>query len=334
MLSLRKLILIVLIVFLIISTYLILVRNKVKLKVFHAGSLLLAMEEIEETYEINNPSIDLVRETSGSVEAVRKISELHKTCDLVVAADYRVIEEYLMPNYTNWVIVFCSNEVVLCYTDNSKYSDEINEDNWYRILMKPDVKYGFSNPNMDPCGYRALSILYMASLYYGMPELWNLTVYKHILNVEVVINGSGHYIFFPFKMNYISGGNLVLRDKSVDLVQLLEAGVLDYAFEYRNVAVEHGLKFIELPEALNLAHNPYVNVFVVVFSGDVERMKIIKIGRIRYGLTIPKTCQNYGEAVKLVKWILYGEGKTILEKHGFVIIPYEYRGSVPSELKG
>ncbi len=309
-------------------------KEKTVLKIFHAGSLSLMLDEAEKTYESLKPNIDIQREPSGSVKAVRKISDLGKRCDIVMVADYKVIDKYLVPDYADWNLIFCSNEVVLCYTDKSKYADEINEDDWYEILMRPEVKYGFSNPNLDPCGYRALSIIYMSSLYYNEGYIWSKLVLEYVHNINVLSNENGHYVLFPAKPDYVAGGKLVLRDKSVDLVQLLEVGTLDYAFEYRNVAEEHGLKYIRLPEELNLKEDPFVNTFVVLYAGDPERQKTVAIAKIRYGLTIPKNCENYSEAIEFLKWLLYGDGREIIEKHGFVLIPYEFKGEVPPELRG
>ncbi len=315
------------------SYFLLFKQSSSIIKVFHAGSLSLALSDAEKAYEKLRPGVDIQREPSGSVKAVRKISDLGKWCDVVLTADYRVIEQYLIPKHADWLIIFCSNEVVLCYTDKSKYASEINSNNWYEILMRPGVKFGFSNPNLDPCGYRALTILYMASKYYGKDAIWEKLVVESIPNVEVKVNDSIHYVLFPSKPNY-ELGRLVLRDKSVDLVQLLEAGTLDYAFEYRNVAEEHGLKYVRLPPELSLVSRPYLNVRVVLHAGDPKRCRTVEISEIRYGLTIPKCCRNCKGAEEFVKWLLYGEGRKILEEHGFVIIPYEYKGPVPPSLRG
>ncbi len=308
--------------------------RKVEVKVFHAGSLTLALKEVEEAYEQLNPGVDVVREPSGSVMAARKVSDLGKACDLLLVADYRVIEEYLMPEHASWYVVFCSNELVLAYTERSRYASEISEENWVDILLRPDVRVGFSNPNLDPCGYRALAALYLASELYGREELWRELVLKHIPNVKVVANESGCYILFPAHPDFRAGGRLVMRDKSVDLIQLLEAGTLNYAFEYRSVAEERGLKYVRLPPLLSLLRDPFLKTFVVLYSGDPRRERRIEIRRIEYGLTIPKSCRSCSEALKLVKWLLYGEGKRILEEHGFTLLPYRFIGQVPKEIRG
>jgi len=333
--TLHSIAIIVLVLVLVISGYFVLQGNsKHELKIFHAGSLNLMLAEAEEKYEAERSDVDILREASGSVMAVRKISDLGKKADLVMVADVYIIQAYLMPRYTNWSIVFASNEVVLTYTDKSRFASEINRNNWYEVLMREGVKFGFSNPNIDPCGYRSLAALYMASKYYGLRDIWTRLVKLYIRNVDVEENATGAYILFPVSIDYVSGEKLVLRDKSVELVQLLESGVLDYAFEYRNVAVEHGLKYVELPKDFSLSHPPSFNVYVVLYHGDKKRERTIKIDMIRYGLTIPSNAENPDATKDFVKWLLYGEGSQIIEKHGFILIKPTFIGNVPGDLRG
>jgi molybdate/tungstate transport system substrate-binding protein len=41
-----------------------------------------------------------------------------------------------------------------------------------------------------------------------------------------------------------------IRPKEVDLVALIESNAIDYMFQYKSVAIQHGLKYIELPKMI------------------------------------------------------------------------------------
>jgi molybdate/tungstate transport system substrate-binding protein len=58
----------------------------------------------------------------------------------------------------------------IVYHEASRYSEEINQDNWYEILMKDDVVYGRSDPNADPCGYRAVLGSQLAEKHYKQED--------------------------------------------------------------------------------------------------------------------------------------------------------------------
>ena len=49
------------------------------------------------------------------------------------------------------------------------------------------------------------------------------------------------------------GSEEIVSKKAVDLIVALQTGDLDYAFEYRSVAVQHKLNFIELDDYINLS---------------------------------------------------------------------------------
>jgi len=120
------------------------------------------MKEITSAFKKENPDVNIQMETAGSVECARKITELNKPCDIVASADYKVIDKLLIPDYADWNIKFASNEMAIVFTEKSKRSNEINNKNWYNILLDKNVRIARADPNSDPCGYRAVLISKLA----------------------------------------------------------------------------------------------------------------------------------------------------------------------------
>jgi len=305
------------------------------LRIFHAGSLSVPLKQVAERFEEENPGVEVVLEPSGSVLAVRKITELHKTASILMTADYRLINDMMMPSYAEFNIAFASNRMVLAYTDKSRYADEINSENWFKILMREDVKYGFSNPNDDPCGYRSPMVLALAEKYYGLGLLKELVVDKSNM---IVKKSDGEYlIYIPKDFAPRPGSNLVIRSKSVDLIALLESGAIDYAFEYKSVAVQHGLKYVELPPQIDLS-NPrfdeeYGRVHVYLFYGTDKQKEVVGKS-IVYGLTIPKCAENRDLAIKFINLLLSDVGREIFEKNGQSFLDrFIVYGNVPREIE-
>ena len=142
-----------------------------KVVIYHAGSLSVPFAEIEKNFESTHPSIDIVRTAGGSTKMARLISDEGHAADIMASADYAVIDKSLIPAKASWNIRFATNQLVLCYTDRSRYAEEINADNWYDILARKDVSWGHSDPNLDPCGYRSLMVLQLAQKFYQKPGL-------------------------------------------------------------------------------------------------------------------------------------------------------------------
>jgi len=276
-------------------------------------------------------------EGSGSVEAIRKVIDLGKPCDILAVADYRLFEQYMYPEHTEWYVAFASNEIVLAFTSNSRYADYVINDpgKWYEVLARKDVKFGFSDPNKDPCGYRAIGVIALASIYYNNESiLENLVLSK--TNIKASISNSKIDVYVPSSLKKHTE-DLEIRSKSVDLIALLEAGSLDYAFEYKSVAKQHKLLFIELPEMINLK-NPeydhfYSKVIIHILVGS-EREKSIIMESIIYGVTIPKCVKRPKEAIEFIKLLLSEVGRDVFSRNGqdFLEKPIFY-GNVPSELR-
>src|SRR6056297_3687736 len=127
--------------------------NKKEIIIFHAGSLSVPFKEIADSFQNEYPDYKVILEASGSVAAARKITDLHRECDIMASADYTIIENLLIPGHTNWLIPFARNEMVIAFRENVPNAKEITPENWYTILSKADVRYGRSNPDTDPCGY-------------------------------------------------------------------------------------------------------------------------------------------------------------------------------------
>jgi len=140
--------------------------KEITLRVVHAGSLSIPFQRLKEAFERRFPGVSVNLEAYGSVMAIKQVTELHTNASVVASADYTLIPE-LMEDYTSWYATFAKNSIVLAYTEKSRHHEEINRDNWYRTILRKDVVVGFSSPNDDPCGYRAVMVMQLADLYYS-----------------------------------------------------------------------------------------------------------------------------------------------------------------------
>ena len=257
-----------------------------KIIIFNAGSLTIPLSKIEKEFEAQYPKIDVLREAAGSRKCARKITDLKKPCDIMASADYTVIDQLLIPQYADWNIRFATNRLVLCYTNKSKYAKEINAQNWYEILLRKGVIWGHSDPNLDPCGYRSVMVLQLAEKYYK-----KLGLFKKLIANRPKEN---------------------IRPKSVELVSLLQTGNMDYAWEYLSVAVQHELKFVELPDYINLGnykHDTFYKNAVVKVTGKKPGTFLEKKGKsCTYGITLLKNAPSTRASVAFLEYMLDPQG--------------------------
>ena len=266
---------------------------KGELIIFHAGSLSVPLKEICDSFMTKHPAVKILTEAAGSKDCARKISDLKKPCDVMLSADYAVIDKMLIPEYATWNIHFASNEMAIVFHDQSRYASEINANNWMDILLRKDVAFARSNPDSDPCGVRAVLTSRLAEIFYHRQGLAN---------------------------QLLSKDQQYIRPKETDLLALLESNAIDYIFLYRSVAMQHGLKYVLLPDEINLKNHEFADYYAQVSVetlGKKPGEKIVEKGApMIYGLTIPNNAPNPALAQAFVDFLLGADGRTILEKSG------------------
>jgi molybdate/tungstate transport system substrate-binding protein len=259
------------------------------LVVYNAGSLARPLRAALDSFAAGR-GVEIQQENAGSLETARKLTELHKIPDVIALADYEVFPRLLMPAQTSWYAQFARNRMVLAYTPRSRHASAIDGANWWRILLRPDVEVGRANPQLDPNGYRALLVLQLAEQHYRQPGLA-----RRLLDRAPERN---------------------VRPKEADLVALLQAGELDYAWSYESLAQAANLSYVRLPHEIDLgtsADSARYAVAKVRVVGSSERDTIEFRGQpIVYGLSIPTRAPHPGLASQFVAFVLSDEGRRVL----------------------
>jgi molybdate/tungstate transport system substrate-binding protein len=284
-----------------------------ELVIFHAGSLAIPLKDMSDAFCRKHPCLNIMREASGSVTAARKISDLHREADIMASADYTVIENILMPKYTDYFAKFATNEMVIMYSDKSRFAGEINGENWPDVLLREGVEYGHSDPNTDPCGYRSQLVWQLAEKFYKKPGLYEELREKR-----------------PEKN---------IRPKETDLLALLETGEIDYIFIYRSVAEQHKGRYVILPDRINLKSAKYADFYrqaTIDIAGKKPGETVTKRGEpMVYGITTIRGSKNHDNAMKFMEFVLSPEGQAVMARNGQPpIAPAEGAGEVPKALKG
>ncbi|MDN7025599.1 tungstate ABC transporter substrate-binding protein WtpA [Methanoculleus sp. FWC-SCC1] len=291
-------------------------QEPVVLEVVPAGSLLYPFEHIERAFESEHPGIDVRLEGHGSIQAVRQVTDLHRDVDVVAVADASLIPDMMFRpmedgegNYTDTYRTFATNEMVIAYTDRSAYADEITAENWYTILARPDVRVGFSNPMLDACGYRALMVTALAEEHYEAPGIFAAIIGDAFTPSLTMTREDGvRTITLPALLKP-SSEKVAIRDGSIYLLSLIDAGGIDYAFEYRSVADEHGLLQIDLPPEIDLSDAAFADTYrSVVVKLGFRRFSSVgdtRVGQpIVYAVTVPATAEHPEEAASFVAFVL------------------------------
>lgn len=242
---------------------------KPPITVFAAASLARPLAAMTDAFE-QRERVSTLAELGGSLEQVRKITELGRTPDILMLADDEVVAS-LVPTHLDWYVRFATNRIVIAYSAKSKHADSITAENWWRILSKRDVTIGRADPTIAPAGKHALSMLRRAETYLKHPGLAD----------RLLARASLRYV----------------RPNATELAALLETGEVDYILDYESVARQYGFQFVTLPDDLSdrilygisvprLALHGTEAVRFVAFVLSEEGMRILREASVDV-LTVP-----------------------------------------------
>lgn len=269
------------------------------LVVYNAGSLAAPFRELLQAFVARHPGVRPMQESSGSLEAARKLTELGKTADLLAVADYLVIPAILIPAHATWYVSFARNALVLAHQPRSIGAPDIGPTTWPEVLLRPGVRTGRSAPELDPGGYRALFAYQLIARHRNRPGLADSLL--------------------------AAAPRRFVRAKSSDLVALLQSGELDYAWLYRSTAVTARLPYVEVGPEVDLSDPGragwYAHASVRLPGPRQDSDSITVRGEsIVFALTIPTSAPNRPAAEAFVRFVLSAEGQVILSRQGFVIL--------------
>jgi molybdate/tungstate transport system substrate-binding protein len=280
--------------------------------VFTAGSLARPIRAALDSFTAQT-NVRFQLESAGSLETARKLTELGKIPDVIALADEEVFPKLLTPEFTTWYARFARNRLVIAYSDRSRYAAQLNEATWRDVLTRSDVQVGRSNPDLDPAGYRTLLVFQLAERHYQQPGL--------AARLEA------------------NAPRRNMRAKEAELVALVEAGELDYAWQYESVARAVGHRFLTLPAAVDLSSPSdsatYATAAVRVL-GAARGDTITMVGQpIRYAVSIPTAAANRAAAERFVGWLLSPAGRAMLKaQHLDALDTPQFTGtSIPHALR-
>jgi molybdate/tungstate transport system substrate-binding protein len=258
---------------------------------YHAGSLQIPFTKIARAFEMKHPGVTVNLVSGGSVDLARQLQR-GEVADVYASADYGVIRD-LRPYLTSWYALFARNRMVLGYVPGAKGSESIGVGNWFQVILRPDVKFGHTDPDGDPAGYRTLQVAKLAEAYHGHRGLF-----------EAFLKAPGRRVYAGERMT--------------DIRQDVKNGKIDYAFLYASTAAQLGLKAVIFPPEIDLSDpalaKTYAQAKIVTkgTSGDVER-----VGEpIVYGVTVLRAAQRADLAQAFVDFLLSEEGATALKEAG------------------
>ena len=284
-----------------------------EMTVFHAGSLSPPFSRMEKRFE-NQHDVQVNREAKGSVGSTKKITEQGRKADVLGVSDFRLLRDMLLPKFGNWYSIFATNAMTLAYTEQSAGAGEIGPDNWWEILLRDDVSFAHADPAVDPNGYRSVMSMELGSVPFQGSKLYDRTTFESL-----------------------KGKAKVPAATESELLGQLQAGKLDYAWEYQSAGATHDVQTVDLTPAIDLskATQKYAEHYA---KAEVQAGGQTFTGApIAYGVTVPSVSESPEWGARWVQQTITKPGQTILRDTGFepvepAVVPKEAQNQVPKRV--
>ncbi|MGC8606067.1 MAG: substrate-binding domain-containing protein [Vulcanisaeta sp.] len=267
----------------------------------------------------------------GSVQAARQVILNPSGYSIYASIDPYILTSLLYPsNITSWYIAIAGDQMVIAYSPNlpKPLLDVVNNltnaewsalrsgnyaeamvitREFLNLIFSNETfnmahKYGayaigISNPNTDPEGYRALMVLQLTGIYWGL--------------------GKDYYVNLFNQAN--STGNVYEVLAGSELFGPVESGKVwfDIAI-YKSSAVSANIPYFPLPPQVNLGSPQYssfyskASVTIVVGGSNI----VVKGAPIQLAVTIPNQAPDKELAAEVILYLISPSGHELMESLG------------------
>lgn len=291
--------------------------GKTKLSVLYAGSMTKVMEQKIGPQVDTSLGVNFQGEGKGSTALAQMMKSGLRSPDVFVSASPSA-DKLLMGasnhDLVKWYMALAQDQLVIAYSPKSRFAKQLSDagsgsTKWYQVMEEPGFRFGRTDPLLDPKGASTIFMFELAESYYHQPDL-----------VKKVLKSN-------------ENPNQVFPEES--LLSQLTTGQVDAIIAYKHEAVEWGVPYVSLPDAINLGNvgdaSAYAKATLTEKDGTVKHA-----APILFTITIPSNAKNIKGAEDFVQYMVSGPGHDTLMKDGFTPISADIAGNksdVPSAIQ-
>lgn len=281
------------------------VNGRDRVKVLAAASLAAAFEEgIGPAFE-DEHGIRFDGEYHGSNAIVRLVESGTKHPDVVVSVDVGLLRDRLRPAYAEWDLEFAAGEVGIAYDPETALGARLADgEPWYEAFTDAaGGEIAIADPDLTPIGYRAVQLFELAEGVHGLDGFR-----EELLERARIERGE------------------------LQLLAGVDAGNRACAVCYRNMAIDHDLSFLALPDAYNFADPSGADRYAEA-SYTTDEGYTVTGSPVVYTVTVPTAADEPGHGEAFVGFLT--SASALLEERGLGVPEPLPRadGSVPKRLQ-
>ena len=242
--------------------------------------------------------VTIQQESGGSLDLVRRITDLGRVPDLLLLADADLMVQLVVPAHAAWHATFARNRLVIAYSDRSRHAADLTVATWRDVLTRADVDVARADPARAPVGYRTLLAWQLAARALGDSGL-------------------------PARL-VARAPSRNLRPSEAEVVALVQAGEVDYAWTYESTARAAGLRVLVLDGRYDFGavaeSSTYAAVSMRLPGGGSRESVTVHGTPIVYALTVPRAAHDTAGGARAAAFLLSPRGRRILHAAGLDVL--------------
>ncbi len=267
-------------------------RAETPLEVAYAGSMGALMNRGIRPAIAKRLDAELRGRAQGSTGLANLIVAGSIRPDIFIAVTPGPMRTVLKAGKAERAIPIARTEMVLAYSPRSRFAAQFAHPDgqpWWQILERPELRFGRTDPGVDPQGLNTTFMLLLAEIYYHQPHLAD-----KILGPQL----NPRQIF-----------------QEPEVMARLQAGQLDASPAYKTQPETMGVPFIMLPREINLGdaalENEYRKATVVLNGKALHPSPLVFYAAVLRDAPQPKL------AARFLAWLTGVEAREIMARYHY-----------------
>lgn len=273
------------------------------IRVTYAGSMGVVMDKYLGPAFAEREGSQYQGQGQGAYGMARLIASRKIVADVFVSVNRGPMDILKQAGLVDHALPVASTRMVIAYNPKSAYAPQLraaseNADQnppWWKILQSKGLRFGRTDPAVDPQGQNIIFTLMLAEKYYKQPGLAN-AVLGAIENPEQVFGEGG-------------------------LLTRLEAGQLDAASGYESAVISAKLPYVPLPEQINLSNPIYAKDWYDTVGFSIRNRdgneQIVSPQPLVFYAAVLKNAPNPQAASDFVHFLQSEEGQKLFARNGY-----------------
>jgi molybdate/tungstate transport system substrate-binding protein len=212
------------------------VRAAGVVRVAYAGSMGVVMDRVLGPAFASANAVSFQGTGQGAYGLARLLAAKTLQADVFVSVTPGPVRVLQMAGLVQQAVPIASTAMVIAYSPRSRFASRLkaaSEGNgaWWQILKSPGLRFGRTDPIIDPQGRNIIFTMELAERYYQAPGLAGAILGPTVNAAQIFTEPS--------------------------ILSRLESGQIDASSGYRSAVVSHHLPYVALPPEINLSDPAY-----------------------------------------------------------------------------